>query len=214
MARKRQNARAADGVVMFVAELAVVIPLLVMGGIVLLDAGLISLQLQKFSFVLMQAADYVVNLPPEEDPIPTAEGIVKDLCKQAGLKCTRLKVTVSKATVGDNEAIAIKATAKFPLLNGTALPMEINLDDTEVAIIPANRICGSIAISPYPYSFENSQAGESVYIPIIQPRHPMPVWQFPYETAINNLHHVKGPLPPTVAPVPKNAYFYDHPSIY
>lgn len=199
---------------MFMAELTVIIPLVVLGGFLLLDAGLVSLQKQKFSFIVMQAAQYVVNLPPEDAPERPTEQIVKDLCQKAKLKSSKLKVAVEKTTVGDNEAISIKATANFPLLSGTLLPVEIPMEDTEVAIVPANRICGSIAISPYPYSYESPQAGVSVYIPIIQPRHPMPVWQFPYETAINNLHHVRGSAPPMVPPTPKNPYFNQMPSIY
>lgn len=209
-----RNPRRRSGMTMMVAELTILIPIIVVGGFLLLDAGLMSLQKQKFSFVLIQVANYLVNLPPEEDQIKPAEGLIRDLAKKAGLGFTNLKVKVEKTTIGDNEALSVIASAKFPLLQGSSLPVEITMQDIEVAIVPANRVCGAIAISPYPYSYEAPSSGVSVYLPIIQPRHPMPIWQFPYETAINNLHHVRGAAPPQTPPLPKNPYFIDLPSIY
>lgn len=206
--------RGKGGMTMMVAELTIMIPIIVVGGFLLLDAGLMSLQKQKFSFVLIQVSNYLVNLTPEEDQIKPAEGLIRDIAKKAGLNFSNLKVKVEKTTIGDNEALSVTASARFPLIQGSSLPVAIDMQDTEVAIVPANRVCGAIAISPYPYSYEAPNSGISVYLPIIQPRHPMPIWQFPYETAINNLHHVRGPVPPQTVPVPKNPYFIDLPSIY
>ena len=213
-ARSLTSGRRTRGMTMLAAELSIFVPLIVVGGFLLLDAGLMSLQKQKLSFVLIQTANYLVNLPPEDDPIKPAEGLIKDLCKKSGLSYSNLNIKVEKTSIGDNEALSVTAKANFPLLQGSALPVEIAMQDTEVAIIPANRVCGAIAISPYPYSYEAPNAGISVYLPIIQPRHPMPIWQFPYETAINNLHHVQGAPPPSTPPTPKNPYFNDKPSIY
>ena len=72
-ARSLTSGRRTRGMTMLAAELSIFVPLIVVGGFLLLDAGLMSLQKQKLSFVLIQTANYLVNLPPEDDPIKPAE---------------------------------------------------------------------------------------------------------------------------------------------
>ncbi len=212
--RYKARRRGQAGAILGVVDLMIMVPMVVIASFLLMDTGLAAIYKQKLSFVLIQAANYAVNLPPSENPESHVKAVVTELCTKSGLKCQRLKLAVKETTIGDDQAISISASADFPLLEGSVLPVSVNLQDTAVALIPANRICAAIAISPYPYSQQSPQSEISVYLPIIAPRHNMPVWKFPYDIAINNLRHVDGQAPPVAPPVPKNLYFNSRPSLY
>jgi hypothetical protein len=208
---RRRNCK---GLIMATADLMIVLPLTVAGSFFIIDSGLASCYKQKLTFVLNQAAGYAVNLPPDQSPIQPTEGVVKELMKKSMASVTNLKIKVDATTVGDNDAITVSATAFVPLLQGSFLPIGITMQDQATAIVPANRVCAAIAINPYPFSYENPQAKQSVYVPIIQPNHNMPVWQFPDDTAINNLHVVQGAIPMGSSNMHNNQYFLDRPSLY
>jgi len=199
---------------MATADILIVLPLTIGCAFFLVDSGLASCYKQKLTSVLNQAADYAVNLPVEVSPIKPTEGVVKELINKNVNAATNVNVKVETTTIGDNDAITVSATAFFPLLQGSCLPIGITLQDQATAIVPANRVCAAIAINPYPYSYENPQANQSVYIPVIRPKHNMPVWQFPNETAINNLHVVQGSAPSGPANPRANQFFTDRPSLY
>ena len=199
---------------MATADLLIMLPVVIGSAVFVVDSGLTSTYKQKLGFVLEQAANCAVNLPPEADINKQTEVVVKDLLQKSALPSSNLKLKIENTTVGDNDAISISCTASFPLLQGSVLPIAITLSDKATAIIPANRVCAAIAINPYPYSYENQQANQSVYIPIIQPKHNMPVWQFPYDTAINNLHVVQGQAPTVPLNPRNNEYFSGRPSLY
>lgn len=209
-----KHRRSSKGVLMATADILIMIPFIIGGAFFVTDSGLTSCYKQKLTFILNQAADYAVNLPPGTDVTKPTEQLVRDLTKKSGLQNSNLKIKVTTTTVGDNDAISVTATAAFPLLQGSFLPVQISLQDAAVAIIPANRICAAIAINPYPYSYENPEANQSVYVPIIQPKHNMPVWQFPFDTAINNLHVVQGEGPSGPRNARNNDYFAARPSLY
>lgn len=203
------------GVIMATADILILIPVIVGGSFFVIDAGLASCYKQKLTFVLTQAANYAVNFPPDQSPIKPTEGVVKELMNKSSLTVTNLKVKVEATTIGDNDAITVTATAFFPLLQGSFLPVGIELKDQATAIVPANRTCAAIAINPFPYSYENPKANQCVYVPIIEPKHNMPVWQFPNDTAINNLHVVQGDSPNgSLNASSNNKYFLDRPSLY
>ncbi len=208
---RRRNCK---GIMMAAADIMIILPVMVAGSFFIIDLGLASCYKQKLSFVLNQAADYAVNLPPDQSPIKPTEGVVKELMKKNMGSFSNLKVKVDATTIGDDDAITVSATASLPLVQGSILPIEITLQEQATAIVPANRTCAAIAINPYPYSYENPQAKQSVYVPIIQPKHNMPVWQFPDDTAINNLHVVQGAAPAGSANTRNNQYFLDRPSLY
>jgi hypothetical protein len=180
----------------------------------IIDSGLASGYKQKLTSVLIQAADYAVNLPPDQSPIKPTEGVVKELMSKGMATVTDLKIKVETTTIGDNDAITVSATAFFPLLQGSFLPIGMTLQDRATAIVPANRVCAAIAINPYPYAYENPRGNQSVYVPIIEPKHNLPVWQFPDDTAINNLHVVQGASPSGSLSNQNNQYFIDRPSLY
>lgn len=211
---RRARQRKCAGIMMATADIVIMLPLIIGGSFFVIDSGLASCYKQKLTFVLNQAANYAVNLPPDQSPIKPTESVAKELLKKSMATVTNLKINVQATTIGDNDAVTVSATAFFPLLQGSFLPIGITLQDQATAIVPANRVCAAIAINPHPYSYENPQANQSVYVPIIQPKHNMPVWQFPIDTAINNLHVVQGASPSGSLSNHNNQYFIDRPSLY
>ncbi len=199
---------------MATADILIMIPVILGSFYLIVDSALASCHKLKLTSVLNQAANYAVNLPPDQSPIKPTEGVVKELISKNMPTVTNAKIKVEATTVGDNDAITVSATAFCPLLQGSFLPIGITLQDQATAIVPANRVCAAIAINPYPYSYENPQANQSVYIPIIEPKHNIPVWQFPTDTAINNLHIVQGASPSGSLSNHTNQYFIDRPSLY
>jgi len=206
--------RNGKGVMIAVADVLIMLPLIIGSSFFVIDSGLASCYKQKLTAVLNQAANYAVNLPAEQSFVKPTESVVKELLKKNNLNATNLSVKVEATTIGDNDAITVSVSAFLPLLQGSFLPIGITLQDQAAAIVPANRVCAAIAINPYPYSYENPQANQSVYVPIIQPKHNMPVWQFPNDTAINNLHIVQGASPGGSIGNRNNQYFADRPSLY
>ena len=212
--RRRTGKRKGTGIMMATADILIMIPLVIGSFYFIVDSGLASCYKLKLTAVLNQAANYAVNLPPEPNSLKSTESVVKELLNKNLGTVTNVKIKVEATTIGDNDAISVSVTALCPLLQGSCLPIGITLQDQATAIVPANRVCAAIAINPYPYSYENPQANQSVYIPIIQPRHNMPVWQFPSDTAINNLHVVQGASPSGPLSYHTNQFFLDRPSLY
>jgi Flp pilus assembly protein TadG len=206
--------RSKKGVVMGVADLVIMIPLFVAGVFFLGDLAQMGACKERLSSVLTQAANYAVTLPSDVDPAKSTEPVVKQLCAQNNLTINNIQVQVKKITIADSDAISVKATGYVPLLQGGMLPAAVSIQDAAVALYPANRVYGVVAISPYPYSTDNPAAGQSVYIPIIRPRSGVPVWQFPYDSALNNLHVVEGPAPSPLTAESTSTYFRERPSLY
>jgi len=168
--------RKGTGIMMATADILIMIPLVIGSFYFIVDSGLASCYKLKLASVLNQAADYAVNLPPDPNALKSTEGLVRELLNKNVGTVTNVKIKVEATTVGDNDAVTISVSALCPLLQGSCLPLGVTLQDQATAIVPANRICAAIAINPYPYSYENPQANQSVYIPIIEPKHNMPVW--------------------------------------
>ncbi|MFN8554783.1 MAG: hypothetical protein U0103_25200 [Candidatus Obscuribacterales bacterium] len=208
---RRRNAR---GVLFATADLMMLIPVSILIVVCLVDAGLGCVYKQKMSFVMNQTANYIVNLPENNADQKQAESMLKQLCALSGLKGRNLRVCTKMVQVDDNDAVSLTAQIELPLLEGTALPVSLTMQDTVTAVLPANRVCAAIAISPYPYSTEESNTGPALYIPIIKPKYTMPIWQFPYDAAINNLHVKQGAAPALTPPPPQNPWFNDFPSLY
>jgi hypothetical protein len=197
---------------MGVADLMIVIPLLIVGVFFLGDIAQIGTSREKLSFILGQAANYAVNLAPDVDPAVQTTQLTELLCIRNNLRVSKLNIKVEQITVSGCDAISVKASADIPLLAGSILPGMSHVEDVATALVPANRVCATVAINPYPFSTDNPTAGASIYVPVIQPKSGVPVWQFPYDAAINNLHVVEGVTP--AAPSIKDPYFAERPSLY
>ncbi len=213
LTRKRRG-RNQNGAVMGVVDLAITIPIFVVGVFFLTDLAQMGSDKVKLSAVLTQAANYAATLPPDQDPAKPTEAVVKALCAQNNLIINGMKVTVKKTTIADCDAVSVNTTGFVPLLQGSMLPATVPIQDSAAAIYPANRVYGVVAISPYPYSCDNPAAAQSIYIPIIHPRSGTPIWQFPYDAALNNLHVVQGNVPSPPATESIDRYFKERPSLY
>jgi hypothetical protein len=204
--------RTASGVIMATTDLMILLPIVVAGVACLCDFGELAWYKERLGFVLNQTANYAVNLPLDADQNRETERMLTALCTENCLQAAKLKIQVTKCTINDCEALTVNADVDVPLVKGSVLPAAVHLRDSATALVPANRICGAIAISPYPFSTENPDKNYSVYVPIVQPTRPLPVWQFPYDAALNNMHIVQGECPPVPAKV--DPYFSSRPSIY
>jgi len=197
---------------MGVADLMIVIPLLIISVFFLGDIAQIGQCREKLSFILNQAANYAVNLPPDVDCSVQTVQLAELLCLRNNLRVNKLKITVERTIVGGSEALTVTANGDIPLLAGSVLPAMTHLQDVATAIVPTNRVYAAVAINPYPYSTDNPTAQNSLYLPVVRPQAGLPIWQFPYDQALNNLHVVQGVAPPIAEN--KDPYFADRPSLY
>jgi len=144
-----------------------------------------------------QAARYAANIPGNTDPVEPTKKLVKNLLRQNALKGKDIKVKVEQVRVEDAEAISVTTTLSVPLLEGTMLPVSITISDTSVSLVPANKVMALVAISPSSYAQSYPQRNLSLFLPIVKPRADLPVWSFPYDTAIGSLS-LQGGSPPIV----------------
>lgn len=208
--------RNAKGMIFATADLLIIIPFVVAGCLVLIDASLTGFYKQRLSTVLAQAAQHAANLPPGQDPVAPTESLVQQLVTASNLKISNLKVTVKPVEVETCKAVQVTASGVFPLLEGSALPVSIPLQDTSVALIPPNRVCALIAITPGSYAQQYPSRGPSVYIPVVQPTNNLPIWSFPYATAISSVSVERGASPTLPPPQPSSNknYFEGRESLY
>lgn len=196
---RRSNERKNSGVIMAACDLLLVIPAVVLGIFFLIDAGLAAHYKSKLGIVLLETAEYAANLPPDVALEKAVNDELRDLLRANSVRAKNIKVTTKRTSVADVEAIMVSATTMVPLLEGGILPIEIPLSDTATALIPPNKVYALIAVSPSSYSQNYPGRGLSVYIPIVRPRAGLPIWSFPYDTAIGSLNVVKGSVP-TIGP--------------
>jgi len=200
------------GAAMAIAELGILIPIILILTAFLADLFQAGWYKNRLAFVLTQSASYGASLPEDADLTKLATDMAKQLCAKNSLESTNVKLNVKQISVGDADAVSISGSIRVPLVPGNILPASINLSDTATALIPANRVSGAIALTPYPYSAEIPASNLSLYIPIVQPRHQLPIWQFPYDSALNNLHLVQGNSPNPKPVI--DSYYNSRPSLY
>ena len=200
--RQRHLLRNQSGSITGTFDVLIVIPLIIIGIVCVINSCVVGFYKQKLTFITTQAASYAANLPPNVEPTKPTEKLVAALVKRCELSGVNLKVAIKNIEIEDQDAVAVTVTGNFSLLHlqGIPTPMGVSMSDSSTALIPANRVCAAIAISPYPYSCNDPDSKISVYVPIIQPRNHLQVWEFPRESSVNALHNV-GDQPPA-APQP------------
>jgi len=208
--------RSKNGQVVATADLLLTVPLAILGSFFLIDAGLISYYKNKVSQVVTESAEYAVNLPAQEDPVTATEKMVEKLSTKNGLKAFSIKTTVKKVCIDDVDAISVSVNMNLPMVHCQWLPASSVISDTAVSLIPANKVCAVVSISPSDYARQYAGRGLSIYVPIVQPRRNLPVWSFPFDTAIGSVSVVKG-VPPAVDQSHANKeddYFAGRESVY
>jgi hypothetical protein len=193
-------ARNDRGMIMATADLLITIPLVVMLSFFVVDSALGSYYKQRLGCLLDQAAEFGANYPVGKDPLQPTEEMVASLLRRSSMQALKLKVKAKEIEVEGNSAIEVSATGEFPLLQGSLLPVSIPLKETSVALVPVNKVCAFIALSPSSYASQYPGRGLSLYIPVVKPKQELPVWSFPYDTAIGSVSIAKGEQP-TLPPV-------------
>src|SRR5580693_2055887 len=118
----RRQSRRQNGMMFATADLLMIIPFLVGGCFVLIDASLSSCYKQSLCSVVSQAAQYAANLPPGQDPAEPTDHLVRELVKSSALQVSDLKVVVKQIQIDNCAAVQVTARGMFPLLAGTAVP--------------------------------------------------------------------------------------------
>jgi hypothetical protein len=181
---------------MIVAELAILIPTVLAATLFLSDTGLAIYYRSKLDCVLQQVGQIIVQVPDPGRRSDVANSIFGKILKATGLSATDLKIAVKDIEIDGYQALKISGSASFKLIKGMDfLPTSLTLSDSTISVIPANRTEALIALSPYPYSLDPTQVQKSVYLPIVAPRPDLPIWQFPYDEALNRVHLLQGGVP-------------------
>ncbi|MBC7996558.1 MAG: hypothetical protein IAF58_01350 [Leptolyngbya sp.] len=191
----KKFARQSSGMMMASTDFLITIPVVVLMAFFVMDAALGSYYKQRLGATLDQAAEFGANCPEGKDVRLLTEQMARDLLRRSAVKALKLKLAVKEIEVEGNNAIEVTATGEFPLLEGTILPVSIPIKETAVALIPVNKVCGFLAVTPSSYANQFPGRGLSIYLPVVKPKQDLPVWSFPFDTAIGSVSLVKGMRP-------------------
>lgn len=134
--RNQRNARgsAVEGVV----GLWMVVLALVLGTLLIANAGFATYFKEKIAFVANQAADYAAVLPPDATRNGLVVNEVKQLMTSMGYPTNNLQVTVTDMTVIARPAVKVTITAPFSAVFGnvglSVIPPVITVSDSAVAL--------------------------------------------------------------------------------
>jgi hypothetical protein len=158
----------------------------------------------------------MADLDSDKDPDKEAAKYVEGLLKASGQPVKSLKVKVKKFEINDASAVSVTVEGNYPLVQSNLLPGDITLTETAAALVPARKICGYVAISPDAYADPINKRRPSIYCPIVRPNRKLPIWTFPYDTAIGSLNVERGPTPKieNISVQKQDGYFNGMESIY
>ena len=133
--RPRSKAvRRADGKIEgFAAELVVGSFLVIAFVFFLLNCGIAALYKEKLGYITAEAAIYSAGYTGT-DVIPATEKYIAGLCTQMGLPAS-LTAKVTEITLNGKKSMRCQVSGTFLLLQGSSLPMTVDLTDTSVAMI-------------------------------------------------------------------------------
>jgi hypothetical protein len=163
----------------------------------IVDSAVLACCKLKLGAVTQDAAKFTAELNTDSDKEidKTARKYVEGLLKESRQPYTNLTVKVKRFQISDAEALSVTVEGSYPLVENNLLPGRISLCETAAALIPARKICGYVAISPDAWADPSSQRRPSIYLPIVRPNRHLPVWTFPYDTAIGSLNLQRGTQP-------------------
>lgn len=213
---KMKNRRNQKAFLLATTELMVIVPVAVMLFFLILNASVIACSKMKLGAVAQEAAKYTSELDSDRDLEKEAAKFVLGVLSAAGQPVKSLVVRVKRIEICDSQAVTVTVEGKYPLIESNLLPCQIPLKETAVALLPSRKICGYVAISPDAYADPAGNRRPSVYCPIVRPNRRLPIWTFPYDTAIGSLHLERGTAPKLESsPKPGDAgYFSGLESLY
>jgi hypothetical protein len=198
------------------SEMMIIIPVAVLLMFVIVDTAVLACCKLKLGAVVQDSAKFIADLDSDQDANKEAPKYIDGLLKASGQPVKSLKVKVARFEINDAAGISVTVEGTYPLVQSNLLPGEITLTETAAALVPARKICGYVAISPDAYADPINKRRPAIYCPIVHPNRKLPIWTFPYDTAIGSLNVERGPIPKIEnIPVQKqNAYFNGLESIY
>jgi hypothetical protein len=198
------------------SELMIIIPVAVLLFFVIVDSAVLACCKLKLGAVVEESAKFIADLDSDQDIDKEAFKYVSGLLTASGQPVKSLKVKVKKFEINDASAVSITVEGSYPLVQSNLLPADITLSETAAALVPARKICGYVAISPDAYADPLHKRRPAIYCPIIRPNRKLPIWTFPYETAIGSLNIERGPAPKieNIPVLKQDSYFNGVESIY
>ena len=211
--KKSRSQRAA---LLATSEMMIIIPVAVLLLFVIIDSAVLACCKMKLGAVVQESVKFVADLDTDQDLDKEASKYVTGLLQASGQPVKSLKVKVKRFEINDALAISVTVEGNYPLAQSNLLPAEITLTETAAALVPARKICGYVAISPDSYADPLNKRRPAVYCPIVRPNRKLPIWTFPYDTAIGSLNLQRGTAPKIEnIPVQKpDSYFSGLESIY
>jgi len=194
----------------------IIIPVAVLFVFVIVDSAVLACCKLRLGAVVQDSAKFMADLDSDKDADKEAAKYVEGLLKASGQPVKSLKVKVRKFEINDVSAVSVTVEGNYPLVQSNLLPGEITLTETAAALVPAKKICGYVAVSPDAYADPINKRRPAIYFPIVRPNRKLPIWTFPYDTAIGSLNVARGPSPKIEnIPVQKqDGYFNGVESIY
>ncbi len=190
---KRQ--RSQKGLVLATSELMIIIPVVVMVLFLIVDTAILACCKLKLGAVAQDSARFIASLESDRDTNSEALRYVEGLLKASCQPVNSLKVKVRKFEINDAQAVSITVEGSYPLVDSKILPARITLTEIAAALVPTKKICGYVAIKPDAYADPANNRYPAIYLPIVKPNRKLPIWTFPYDTAIGSLNLARGTAP-------------------
>lgn len=212
----RRKIRNQKAFLLATSELMVIVPVAVALFFLILNASVIACSKMKLGAVAQEAAKFTAELDNDRDLEAEAGKFVSSILPASGQSVKELKVKVKRLEISECQAVSVTISGSYPLIESNLMPCRIPIIETAVSLLPSRKICGYVAISPDAYADPAGNRRPSLYCPIVRPNRRLPVWTFPYDTAIGSLHLERG-TPPKLDASPKpgdSGYFNGLESLY
>ncbi|CAN5274618.1 hypothetical protein BH10CYA1_BH10CYA1_58860 [soil metagenome] len=132
--RNQQGSSVLEGVV----GLWLVVAAIVLGTLLLVNAGVSTYCKEKLGFIANQAADYAAVLPPDGARQGLVQNMVRELVGKMGFSTAGTQVTIEDLTLVSRPGVKVTVTTPFSTflssVGGNIIPPLITLSDSAVAL--------------------------------------------------------------------------------
>ena len=165
--RARTRSQKGQGIIEGAVGLVLIIGGAVIGALLILNCGAGIFFKNKLLVVSTQAAQYAAAHSHDSGVNDEVTAYVQHLMQQVGMTPNNLAVSTNAATIDGQNGMTVAITNSFPLFgNGSVLPCQIQLNDTEFAAIGSSAPASTGNSNAVAYMEVNAN-GAVGYVPIV-----------------------------------------------